>query len=140
MWLCKTWSRQFGAVGRLPIPVDSRVSLSLCKLPKPMIRPYLKKIPPLYELKVKGPLGEMTLPLHNGFSIREVPLTYPSSVTSNTSSSIILPDRNWFVDLDMDNYAAQHKFEKEFTEAMWGTTATHIRNAVQGITEVLFTR
>ena len=128
--------RAFGSAGQVPILVDPRVTFKLEKLAPPVIRPYMKKFPPRFQLSLHGPLGTVSVPLYEGFSLREEPLQYSTSVLENTSKNIVLPNRKCFVTLDMEAYKNMPKFQKEFTEQIWGTTASHIRNLLQGVTEV----
>ncbi|KAI8870906.1 ribosomal protein L6 [Ramicandelaber brevisporus] len=131
----------FSRIGRLPIKLSSDVEILLHGKPLPSTlaeRPQPDNSPPEY-LHVKGPRGELQVPLHPFVRLR---LNDPTSAADNQTtpasnaapaapSDGILADEPDMAELKISIVDPKVRFQR----SMWGTTRALLSNAVRGVTE-----
>src|SRR5262245_52334684 len=111
-----------------PMLVDPRIQWNIDEVPHTYpksIRKGPKKFCPTAKVTLKGPLGTLSIPLYEGFSLQEEQIPYSASVIENTSNCLNIPNRQWILDLNQGLFRTFDRFQKEFSLEMTGTTATH---------------
>lgn len=74
-------------------------------------------------VRVSGPNGSLTVPVHHGLRI--------TKEAGSVEGEVLLK-----VGLDSEAIAKLSKHCRKFVQAMWGTTASILRNHVEGVSEV----
>lgn len=113
--------RLFSFMGRrsIPIPPNTNVTIlptELFSFKQPANT--FKTTPIKSSIKIKGPLGELAFPLHEGLLIEESP-----------DSSCLN------VKIDQQVFSSIRKPCQKFIKGMWGTTATNVRNCIKGVND-----
>lgn len=121
--------RFFSYLGRkdILIPPKTIITLSTKDKPIPHKQPAntFKTTPIKSSIIIKGPLGELCFPLHEGLLLENVDISSP---LSSSSPSVR-------VKIDSELFNSIRKPCQNFIKGMWGTTATNIRNCIKGVND-----
>ena len=114
--------RRLSHIGRRPIPFDSRVCLDI--LPA-ISRPVhvFGQTPVVKQVHISGPLGSLTFPIHKGLAV-------------SLTESPVENEKLLNVGLDTKVLESMPPKCRSFVKSMWGTTASIIRQHVEGVLEV----
>ena len=113
---------RFSHVGRRPVVFEPS-SVSIISFPaKNSISSGFKQTPIKEKLVVKGPLGELSFPIHQGLKWSVA----PGHVENESQITIQLDDAIF------DNL---NKYNRKFVRSMWGTTTSGINRMVEGVCE-----
>lgn len=75
------------------------------------------------DVKVKGPLGCLSFPIHQGISAIFSPGQQDGEI-------------KLCINRDEEYYNTVTKHQQKFINSMWGTTTVHLSNMISGVTEV----
>ena len=115
-------AKRFSHVGKRAITVDPMVTIDILK---PEAKRCAFGQTPVHKIvKVSGPLGSLTFPIHYGLDV----LIEPGTVEGEQVIRVLLQS-------ELVNSFS--KYCQSFVHSMWGTTATILRNNVEGVSEVL---
>lgn len=115
--------RRWSHVGRRLITLTKEIQATKL-VSEATARPRTYGVTPIFEnVVLRGPLGELSFPIHQGLLVKESP-------------SDIEGERILRVELDDDLFPRLHKQGRKFVRSMWGTTASLLRQNVHGVSEV----
>lgn len=115
--------RRWSHVGRRLITLTKEIQ-AIKLVPKATAKPTAYGVTPIVEnVVLRGPLGELAFPIHQGLLVKESP-------------SDIEGERILRVELDNDLFPRLDKQERKFVRSMWGTTASLLRQNAHGVSEV----
>lgn len=118
-------SRLYSYIGSRPILLEKDVGVAF-KWSKEMDEfrnEKTHKTQLLANLHVSGPQGSISFPFHRGLLAK----------LADAHDGL-----KWLHIVRDDVFLARaNKLQKKFITAMWGTTAAHVRQFIQGVTEVL---
>lgn len=116
--------RRWSHVGRRPVTVGPDVHVELMQKNDHLIAPF-GKTPITKIVKVAGPLGALQFPVHRGLAVSMAPGPIPEER---------------LLKVEVDNHALEGMSKpcRKFVQSMWGTTASILRQHVEGVTEVNF--
>lgn len=112
-------------VGRRPVIFEpARVSLEA--VPVDFARTTgFQQTPIIQRVIAKGPLGELSFPIHKGlrWSMK------PGQVST---------EKLFEVELDRPVFDQMNKYNQKFVRSMWGTTSSILSRMVEGVSEVIY--
>ena len=118
-----TGSVLFSFIGRKPISItpENEVYIKRRNIFPVCDRPHKTKI--IADIFVKGALGELSFPIHQGLCVTQM-------------DGKQVAEKSLVFSIDSEFFDGAPKNQKRFIEAMWGTTAVHIRNMINGVNQV----
>lgn len=114
--------RRYSHVGRRPV-VYEPATVKIEAIPVQNHRPSSFRQTPIVErIIAKGPLGELSFPIHKGLKWSIAP-------------GQIQSEKQITVDIDKSLYDSMTKYNQKFVKSMWGTTSSSLNRIVEGVAE-----
>lgn len=116
---------RYSHVGRRPVIFEpARVSLEA--VPVEFARTTgFEQTPIVQRIIAKGPLGELSFPIHKGLCWSMKPGQIPT-------------EKLFEVELDRPVFDKMNKYNQKFVRSMWGTTSSILNRMVEGVSEVRY--
>jgi ribosomal protein L6P/L9E len=116
--------RSYSFIGRRPLYFEpSVVQISFQPNTALRINDRVHKTKIIADAIVKGPLGSLKFPIHQGLAAR-----FEDGKQNGEACLRFSRDDEYF--------EAASKNQRKFINSMWGTTTAHIANIISGVTEV----
>lgn len=116
--------RLFSFIGRRPLYIEPKtVQVAFEPRTEFRINDRVHKTRIIADVKVTGPLGTLSFPIHQGLSAKFTAGKQDGEVRLN-------------FERDEDFYNMVTKNQQKFINSMWGTTTAHMSNMIAGVTQV----
>jgi ribosomal protein L6P/L9E len=100
----------------------ARISLMPVDIPNARAKGF-QQTPIVQRIVAKGPLGELSFPIHQGLKWE----IKPGQVECEQQLSL---------EIDKKVFEKLSKYDQKFVRSMWGTTASGLNRIVEGVSEV----
>lgn len=117
--------RPYSTLNALPVEIEESVSLAFRPLQKLNSLPLktFKQTPHIGSIVVRGKLGQLRFPLHKGLLLEQSPADGDGAGHFSIVKNKLL-------------YSSSNRYQKEFINAMHGTTRAVLKKHIEGVMEV----